>query len=166
MAERPSIGEYIQVLSSTVPRMAAQIGELAKAELKPTLKHGGIGTGAFIVAAVLGLLVLQLFVLTFGFFFSMIFHELVNRHPLTALTLGFLTWAVLLLILVAAIAFIGWRQVKQVKAPSATIAETKASIGAISNAIQHGVTDAERRVLALTVQATTATFPQRRSSGL
>ena len=54
MAERPSAGDYIQVLKTTVPNMVDQIGELAKAELKPAAKHGGIGAGAFGGAAVVG----------------------------------------------------------------------------------------------------------------
>ena len=93
MAERPSAGDYIQVLKTTVPNMVDQIGELAKAELKPAAKHGGIGAGAFGGAAVVGLTVLKLLMLTFAFALSMMYHELAGFNPLTALTLGFLTIA-------------------------------------------------------------------------
>lgn len=132
MAERPSAGDYIKVLKTTVPNMVDQIGELAKAELKPAAKHGGIGAGAFGGAAVVGLTVLKLLMLTFAFALSMMYHELAGFNPLTALTLGFLTTAVLGLIIVAVSALFGRNQVMKVKPPSATIAETRASLGAIT----------------------------------
>lgn len=142
MAERPGAGDYIRVLKTTVPTLFGQISELAKAELKPAVKHGGIGAGAFGGAAVVGLTVLKLFLLTGAFMFSMIYHELLGRNVLTALTLGFLTMAVLALIIMVVLALIGKMQISQVQAPSATIAETKASLGAITDAIEYGVSDA------------------------
>lgn len=142
MADRPSVGDYIRVLKTTVPKMVDQIIELAKAELKPAAKHGGIGAGAFGGAAVVGITVLKLFLLTGAFMFSMIYHEIFNRNPLTALTLGFLTMSVLALLIMAALALFGRSQVIKVKAPVATIAETRASIGAVADAIEQGASDA------------------------
>lgn len=167
MAERPSASDYIEVLKTTVPTMVGQINELAKAELKPAAKHGGIGAGAFGGAAVVGITVLKLFMLTAAFAFSMVYHELLGRNPLTALTLGFLTMAVFGLLIMAALAFLGRDQVKRVKAPNATIAEAKASLGAITDAIELGVADArERRIPSDAVQVTTSTkLPERRANG-
>ena len=145
MADRPTIADYIQVLKTTIPNMVSQIGDLAKAELKPAAKHGGIGAGAFAAAAVVGLTALYLVLLTFAFALSMFFHEILNRNPLTALMFGFLTMTVLCLLIVAALALFGKSQISQVKAPQATIAETKASIGAITDAIEFGAQDAKNR---------------------
>ena len=147
MADRPTIADYIQVLKTTIPNMVSQIGDLAKAELKPAAKHGGIGAGAFAAAAVVGLTALFLVLLTFAFALSMFFHEILNRNPLTALMFGFLTMTVLCLLIVAALALFGKSQISQVKAPQATIAETKASLSAVADAIENGVTDVhERRI--------------------
>ena len=165
MAERPSAGDYIQVLKTTVPNMVDQIGELAKAELKPAAKHGGIGAGAFGGAAVVGLTVLKLLMLTFAFALSMMYHELAGFNPLTALTLGFLTTAVLGLIIVAVFALFGRNQVMKVKPPSATIAETRASLGAITDAIENGFDNAQQqRVPADAIEITAAAkLPERRT---
>lgn len=167
MAERPSASDYINVLKATVPTMVDQISELAKAELKPAVKHGGIGAGAFGGAAVIGLTLLKFLLLTGAFAFSMIYHELLGRNPLTALTLGFLTMSVLALIIMAALALVGMGQMKHVQAPNATIAEAKASLGAITDAIEMGVADAkERRGPADALQVTAAAkLPERRSDG-
>lgn len=142
MAERPTAGDYLKVLRTTVPTMVSQIKELATAEIKPAVKNGGIGVGLFGGAAVVGLTVLKLFLLTGAFAFSMIYAEVAGRNPLTALTLGFLTMSVLALIIMAVLALLGKGRISQVKAPEATIAETKASLNAFADAIEQGVTDA------------------------
>lgn len=167
MAERPSAGDYIRVLKQTVPTMMSQMTELAKAELRPTLKHGGIGAGAFGGAAAIGLIVLKLLMLTAGFALSMFFHEILNRNPLTALTLGFLTTAVLGLVLVAVLALLGKGQISRVSAPTATIAETRATLNNLTNAIELGVTDAkDRRIPDDALQVTAMTrLPERVSDG-
>ena len=56
-----------------------------------------------------------------------------------------LVTTVLCLLIVAALALFGKSQISQVKAPQATIAETKASIGAITDAIEFGAQDAKNR---------------------
>ena len=89
--------------------------------------------------------ILFLVLLTCAFALSMFFHEILNRNPLTALMFGFLTMTVLCLLIVAALALFGKSQISQVKAPQATIAETKASIGAITDAIEFGAQDAKNR---------------------
>lgn len=166
MAERPSAGDYIQVLKTTVPSMVDQIGELAKAELKPAAKHGGIGAGAFGGAAAVGMTVLKFLMLTFAFALSMMYHELAGFNPLTALTLGFLTTSVLGLIIVAVFALFGRSQVMKVKPPSATIAETRASLGAITDAIENGFVNAQQqRVPTDAIEITTAAAkPPKRST--
>ena len=147
MAERPTAGDYLKVLRASVPTMVTQIKELAAAELKPAVKNGGVGAGLFGGAAVIGITALKLFLLTGAFALSMIYAEVLGRNPLTALTLGFLTMSVLALIIVAVLALLGKGKISKVKAPEATIAETKASLSAVADAIENGVTDVhERRI--------------------
>ncbi len=163
MADRPAAGDYLRLLKTTVPTMAGQIGELAKAELKPAAKHGGIGAGAFGGAAVVGLTVLKFLMLTGAFALSMFYAEILGRNPLTALTFGFLTMSVIGLIIVAILALFGKLQFGKVKAPQATIAETKASLGAISTAIEAGISDAsEGRMPQDAFQVTSSKLPARR----
>ncbi len=90
-------------------------------------------------AAVVGL---KFLMLTGAFALSMFYAEILGRNPLTALTFGFLTMSVIGLIIVAILALFGKFQFGGVKAPQATIAETKASLGAISTAIEAGISDA------------------------
>lgn len=97
----------------------------------------------------------------------MFFHEILNRNPLTALMFGFLTMTVLCLLIVAALALFGKSQISQVKAPQATIAETKASIGAITDAMEFGAQDAKNRTtpsdaVAVTTLGETGQAGQRR----
>lgn len=147
MAERSTAADYLRTLRAAVPTMVSQISELAKAEIKPSLRHGGVGTGLFGIAAVIGAIVVGFLMLTGGFVFSMIYAEVLHRHPLTALTLGFATVAVLGLLLMVAFVFAGVRQFKRVKVPEAAIAETKASLAAIADAIESGSADATQRRL-------------------
>jgi hypothetical protein len=95
----------------------------------------------------------------------MMYHELAGFNPLTALTLGFLTTAVLGLIIVAVFALFGRNQVMKVKPPSATIAETRASLGAITDAIENGFDNAQQqRVPTDAIEITAAAkLPERRT---
>jgi hypothetical protein len=93
--------------------------ELAKLELRTSVKNAGTGAGAFIGAAVV-----FVFSLTFGF--------LALAEGLVAL--GLWRWAAYLvvfglqLVIVAVLAFLGIRKVKRVKAPEKTIATTKETV--------------------------------------
>lgn len=143
MAKRPSIGDYLETIKESAPRMLSDIGELAKAEIKPAAKHGGIGAGAFGVAAVFGTALLWILLLVTGFAFAIIFNQAVGMSAVTSLCLGFLCVAGLALVLSAVFGVLGYLQIKKVKAPEMTIAETKASVKAISEAVSNGVRDAQ-----------------------
>ncbi|EPH03228.1 hypothetical protein HMPREF1531_01286 [Propionibacterium sp. oral taxon 192 str. F0372] len=143
MTQRTNVGEYIRVLRTSVPEMFAQIKELAAAEIKPMVKHGGFGAGGIIAALIFAVVLFEVALLAAGFGLSIIFAEVLDRHPITALALGFTVLAVIFLILTLIIALIGWRQLKKVRTPQATIAETKASISAITMAIESGIDNVE-----------------------
>lgn len=167
MAQRPSLGDYITVLKTSVPKMVTQLKELAAAEMKPMAKNGGIGAAGLIVAVVFAVVMLMIILLAIGFGLSIIFAEPLNRHPITALALGFTVEAVLFLILAVIVGLIGWRYLKKVKAPEATIAEAKASFSAIATAIEKGVDDAATRQIPAGAAefAGTSTLPSRRDRG-
>ena len=144
MAERLGPGEYIANIRAQVGSLASSIGQLAKAELVPAAKHAGVGGGMFGAAGVLVVGALNLLLFTIGFALAVFYQRVAHRQPLTALALGFLTMAVLALIIAAVLAFLGRSQVRQVKAPTATIEEAKASLNAISESVQAGVADAKQ----------------------
>ena len=128
MAKRPSIGDYIETIKESAPRMLSDISELAKAELKPAAKHGGIGAGMFAAAGIFGAALLWILLLVAGFGIAIIFNQALGMSAVTSLCIGFGIIAALVLIIVAILALIGWQQVRKVKAPEMTIAETKACL--------------------------------------
>jgi uncharacterized integral membrane protein len=102
--------------------------ELAKVEIKSSVKNAGTGVGLFVAAAVL-----LIFALTFGL--------IALAEGLVALHIW--RWAAylivfgLLVVVVGILAFVGRKQVKRVKAPQRTIAETKETAAFLRHPTQH-----------------------------
>jgi hypothetical protein len=96
--------------------------ELAKLELRSTVKNAGVGIGLFGAAGVV-----LVFSLTFGF--------LALAEGLAAAGLdrwlAFLVVFLLLLALVAACVVLGIKKVKRIKAPQRTIATSKETIATL-----------------------------------
>jgi uncharacterized membrane protein len=90
--------------------------ELAKSELKVSFKHGGVGIGLFAAAGFLALLAIIMLSVAFAYFIHM-----------TGLDLAwcFLIVMVVYLLIAGLLAFIGIKQVKQVKAPERAISQGK-----------------------------------------
>lgn len=145
MAERPTAGDYLRVLRTTVPEMIGRLKELALAELRPSLKNGGLGAGLFGAAAFIAFTALKLLVLAAAFAFAVCYAEIAHRHPLTALALGFLTIAVVFLVLALVLALFGRGRIVRVRLPEATIAETMTSLSAVADAIETGTADAQQQ---------------------
>ncbi|SER94794.1 Putative Holin-X, holin superfamily III [Propionibacterium cyclohexanicum] len=146
MAERPHPSEYLANIKASAPQIVSDIKELASAEIVPSAKHAGIGGGLFSAAGVFALFALNCVLWAAVFGVSNFYHYVAGRDWFTSLALAFITLAVLLLILAALVAIIGYRQLKQVKAPSATIAEAKASISALSSSLSAGARDAKEDI--------------------
>lgn len=163
MVQRPSAGDYIANITTQVPRMISGISELAKAEIKPSVKHAGIGGGMLSAAAVVGLSVLRLLMIASAFACAIFFHYVLNFNVLAAITFGFLTMGILGLVIAGIFALMGKGQLGKVKAPQAAIAETKASLAALSNSISAGVTDAKLGVVDR--QGVSSTDLQSRTAG-
>lgn len=144
MAEHLGPGEYVANIRAQVGSLISGIGQLAKAELVPAAKHAGIGGGMFGAAGVFVIGALNILLLTAGFALAVFYQNVVHRQPLTALALGFLTLAVLALIIAVVLGVIGRSQVRKVKAPTATIEEAKASLNAIGESVQAGIAQAKQ----------------------
>jgi uncharacterized membrane protein YqjE len=108
----PSIGDLVHEASESFSTIMRGEIELAKLELRSSVKNGGVGVGMFGAAAAL-----LVFSLTFGL--------IALAEGLVAL--GIWRWAAylivfgFLLVLVAALVFLGVKKVKRVKAPQQTI---------------------------------------------
>lgn len=115
----PSMGDLVSEASAHFSTLIRSEIELAKLELRSSVKNAGVGIGLFGAAAVV-----LVFSLTFGL--------IALAEGIAALGLdrwlAFLIVFVLLLVLVGLFAFIGLKKVKRVKAPTRTIATSKETV--------------------------------------
>lgn len=115
----PSIGELVSEATRSLSTLVHAEIELAKLELRSTVKNAGTGVGLFAAAAVV-----LVFSLTFGFF--------ALAEGIAALGLD--RWLAFLivfgfqLLLVGSFVFIGVRKIKKVRAPERTIATSKETV--------------------------------------
>jgi uncharacterized membrane protein YqjE len=122
-SDEPSIGELVKEASTQFSTVLHGEIELAKIELKSTVKNLGTGVVGFVLAAVLAL-----FALTFLF---------IGLAELLA-WLYFWRWAAygivfVFILLCGAISgyFLGWKKVRKVRAPQRTIDTTKSTVAAL-----------------------------------
>lgn len=115
----PSIGELVSQASESVSTLVRSEIELAKLELRSSVKNAGVGIGFFGAAAVV-----LVFSLTFGF---LALAEGLNAIGLWR-WLSFLIVFGFQLVLVALFALLGLKKVKRVKAPQQTIDTTKQTV--------------------------------------
>jgi hypothetical protein len=125
---QPSIGSLVQEATKDFSTVLRGEIELAKLELTSTVKYAGAGAGFFV-----GAVVLVLFSLTFGF--------IALAEGLIALHIwrwaAFLIVFGFLLLVVAALVWLGIRSVKRVKAPKRTIATGKETMAYLKRPDQH-----------------------------
>ena len=123
-AKDQSVGQLVSAVSDNVSKLVQGEIELAKLELRSTIKNAGTGIGMFAGAAVV-----LIFSLTFGF--------LALAEGIAALGLdrwlAFLIVFAFQLLVVAVLAFLGIKKVKQVKAPQRTIATSKETVAYLKN---------------------------------
>ncbi len=134
-ADQPSIGTLVADATSSLSTVVHGEIELAKLEIKSSVKNAGTGVVMFLAAAVL-----LVFSLTFGLI--ALAEGLVALHiwrwAAYLIVFGFLVLVALLLV------FIGVRKVKRVKAPQQTIDTTKDTVAAVRRAASHTSADAVR----------------------
>ncbi len=111
-AAEPSIGQLVHDASESLSTIIRGEIELAKLELRSSVKNAGVGVGMFAAAGVL-----LVFSLTFGLI------ALAEGFIAMGLYrwLGYLLVFVLLLLVIGALVFLGVKKVKRVKAPQRTI---------------------------------------------
>jgi len=125
---QPSIGTLVAEASSSFSTLLHGEIELAKLEIKSSVKNAGTGAGMFGATAVLMV-------------FALIFGLIALAEGLVALHLwrwvAYLIVFAFLLLLAGLFALLGIRKIKRVKAPQQTIDTTKSTVTALRQATSH-----------------------------
>jgi hypothetical protein len=115
--EEPTLGKLVSDASRDISTLISKEIQLAKSELKVSVKAGGIGTVLFVIAGFLGFMALILASIAAAYFV----HELldVGMHWAYSIVVG------LYLLLAAILVLVGVRQVKKIRAPERSIAQAQ-----------------------------------------
>ena len=110
----PTLGKLVMDAQRDISTLISKEIELAKSELKVSVKHGGVGIGLFAGAAFLGLLAIIMLSVALAYFINW------NGSGLD-LHWAFLIVTVLYLGVAALLGFLGYKKVRQVRAPERAI---------------------------------------------
>jgi len=110
----PTIGRLVHDASRDISSLIQKEIQLAKSELKVSVQAGGVGIGLFAGAAFIGVLAIIMLSVAFAYFLNW------NGDGLD-LHWAFTVVFVVYVLIAAILAYIGLRQVKQVKAPERAI---------------------------------------------
>lgn len=114
----PTLGKLVMDAQRDISTLISKEIQLAKSEIKVSVKHGGVGIGLFAGAAFLGLLAIIMLSVAIAYFIHW------NGSGLD-LHWAFLIVFGLYVLLAAVLGLIGVKQVKQVKAPERAIEQGK-----------------------------------------
>ena len=110
-----SVGQLVSNATEQMSQLVRSEVELAKTELAQSAKKGGIGAGMFGVAGTVALYS--------SFFFFLVLAELLDKW--LDRWAAFLIVFLIMLVIAAVVGFIGFKNIKKVKAPEKTIESTK-----------------------------------------
>ncbi|UAL29483.1 phage holin family protein [Nocardioides rotundus] len=125
-ADEPTIGKLVSDTSRHLSTLVNQEIQLAKSELKLSMKYGGTGLGLFAGAAVFGLLAIIMLSVAFAYLIHW------NGDGLALQWAYLIVFAVYLLI-AGILAMIGLKKVKQVKGPERAVAQAKKTSETLKN---------------------------------
>lgn len=134
MADHP-VGEIIKNITDSAKLLARDTVELAKVELVPSLKNGGMGVGLFLGAAYFAICALSVLYFALGFGLAALFNW--------PTWLGFLVVGILLFLIAGICGGIGFTLVRKVKAPERTIASVNETVTEVKAAAQHAMAAAK-----------------------
>ena len=110
----PTLGKLVMDAQRDISSLVSKEIQLAKSELKVSVKHGGVGIGLFAGAAFIALLAIIMLSVAFAYFLNW------NGEGLD-LHWAFLVVFFVYVLIAALLGYIGLRQVKKVKAPERAI---------------------------------------------
>lgn len=147
MAEERDTKEIVQSITDDIKIIVQGQIELARAEIMPSVKHGGVGAGIFGGAGYFALNGLSLLFIAGALGIAVLI-----KHWWA---LGFAIMGVVLLLIAGLLALIGRGQLAKAKAnkPTAPTAEVKAALEEVKGAIKRG-NEAAKGPLALSRSST------------
>lgn len=136
----PQIGDIITNLKNDGGRLVQDNIALAKAEVTPIAKKGGIGGGLFAGALYFILGALGILFMAGGFAFSQMWQSIFEQMgQLTALAIGYATMGLVLILIAAILGAIGYFGfIKKIEKPQATVDEVKATIATLQDSLKRG----------------------------
>ncbi|NYE36683.1 apolipoprotein N-acyltransferase [Nocardioides cavernae] len=114
----PTLGKLVMDAQRDISTLISKEIQLAKSEIKVSVRHGGLGIGLFAGAAFLGLLAIIMLSVAIAYFIHW------NGSGLD-LHWAFLIVFALYVLIAAVLALVGVKQVKKVKAPERAIEQGK-----------------------------------------
>lgn len=151
--EGPSLknaGSTFQQVKASLAEFVTRETELAKAEVVPAAKQAGIGSGMFAGAGILALHALWMILIAIVLAIAWLLNSTTDLGPWASGTIAFLAVAVFSLLVAFILVKVGQSRFKKVSKPEATIAEAKATLTAISDAVS-GDNPADRELAAKNV---------------
>ncbi len=143
-------GSTVQRIKYSLAEFVSKETELAKAEVVPAAKQAGIGSGLFAGAGVLALHALWMILIAIVLAIAWLLNSVTNLGPWASGTFAFIITAVFSLLVAFILVKVGQSRFKKVSKPEATIAEAKATLTAISDAVS-GENPADRELAAKNV---------------
>ena len=116
--DEPTIGRLVSDASRDISSLVQKEIQLAKSELKVSVKNGGTGAGLFAAAGFIAVLAIIMLSVAFAYLIHW------NGDGL-ALQWAFLIVFAVYLLIAGLLAFIGYKKVRKVKAPPRAIAQGK-----------------------------------------
>ena len=114
--DEPTIGKLVVDAQRDISKLISSEIQLAKSELKVSIKAGGTGVALFAAAGFLALLAVIMFSVALAYFINWN-GEGLDLHWAFLVVFGFY------LLVAGLLVFVGVRKVKQVKAPERTMAQ-------------------------------------------
>jgi hypothetical protein len=118
MQDEPTIGRLVSDASRDISSLIQKEIQLAKSEIKVSVRNGGLGAGLFAGAAFFAVMALVMFSVGLAYLFNW------NGRGLD-LHWAFLLVFVIYLLIAALLGYIGYRKVRKVRPPEKAIAEAQ-----------------------------------------
>ncbi|MEO6510011.1 MAG: phage holin family protein [Nocardioides sp.] len=124
--DEPTIGRLVSDASRDISSLVQKEIQLAKSEIKVSVRNGGLGAGLFLGAAFFAVMGLIMFSVSLAYFMNW------NGKGLD-LHWAFLLVFVLYLLIAAALGYVGYRKVRKVGPPEKAIAGAQDIKKALTN---------------------------------
>ena len=124
--DEPTIGRLVSDASRDISSLLQKEIQLAKSEIKISIRNGGLGAGLFLAAAFFAVMALIMFSVALAYFIHW------NGKGLD-LHCAFLIVFALYLLVAALLGYVGYRKVRKVRPPDKAIAEAQNIKQALTN---------------------------------